>query len=91
MRSKDIGRLKKWGLSLHNPILFYSRKAKKVKLTKVYAICIVHNPGLQTKWFDELVCPLCAYYASAIINGTSFHYGVNDNLNNKFCGLSTYC
>lgn len=60
---------------------------KQLESKKVHAIFIVHNPGLQTRWFDDLICPLCAHYPSAIINSTSFNHRVNDTLNNKFYGL----
>ena len=60
-------------------------------LKKVHDVFIVHSPGLQTRWFDELVWPLCAHYPLSTVSSTSFHYGVNDHLNNKFHGFSTYC
>lgn len=66
MRDTDQPK-EEWGLSLHCPIL-HSRKAKQVELKKVHFIFIVYNPGLQTRWFGDLVCPLCVYYPSAIIN-----------------------
>lgn len=91
MRSRDTGRPQKWGQSLKSPILPHRRRAQQVELKKVYDIFIVDNPGLETRWFEGLVCSLCIYYPSSVTNSTSFHYGVNGHLNNKFHGLSTYC
>lgn len=60
-------------------------------LKKIHDVFIVHSPGLQTRWFDEPVWLLCAHYPHSTVSSTSFDYGVNDHLNNKFHGFSTYC
>lgn len=91
MRSRDTGRPQKWGQSLKSPTFLQRRRVQQVELKKVYDIFIVDNPGLETRWFEDLVCPLCTYYPSSVTNSISFHYGVNGHLNNKFHGLSTYC
>lgn len=74
-----------------SPVLVHAAGEQQAELKKVHVIAIVHNPGLQTRGSDDVQCPLCIHYPSAIIQGTSFHYRVNDHVNNKFYGLSTYC